>query len=355
MRRIRCVPQWLQQQTRCIASTAMLRAPEAGYQCSACGKGFRLLNALNHHIATRHAGQAKALSVGADGKTSEAAVAAKPVVPPTPAQSAPQVPKPATPSSMPGIFPGMFPGSGMPVQASTPSPDSSAPTTEEGATTEDTDKRLFVCTICQKTFRLEAALQHHYQAKHGMDMPQANHSTPSSSSATPSKPLSTAFGVNLSSVLEGTTNDAASSSTQYVHAGESSQPSMPQYHLDVAPNAPEEGDLAAHWRLVNHCVLVGTVSEIQEGFVFEDRVLQCLLATDFDNPSPGDPDKDFHTVRVYGSSEALKSMKLIMTPNARVMVSGRLRLVPQFDSITNKYYHHPVVMVPEGSGSVHAV
>jgi hypothetical protein len=350
MRRIRCAPQWLQLQTRCIASTTLWRAPDAGYQCSACGKGFRLLNALNHHIATRHAGQAKALSVGADGTTSETTVMAKPATPP-PAQPLPQAPKQAPPAAMPGsLFPGMFPGSGV-----TPAPLAPAPQPADGSTSvdepgsEDMDKRLFVCTVCQKTFRLEAALQHHYQAKHGMEMPQSN---PSASPATP-KPLSTAFGVNLASVLEGSVD--AVSPTQYVHVGESSQPSMPQYHLDVAPNAPEEGDLAAHWRLVNHCVMVGTVSEVQEGFVFEDRVLQCLVATDFDNPSPGDPDKDFHTVRVYGSSETLKSIKLIMTPNARVMISGRLRLVPQFDSITNKYYHHPVVMVPEGSGSVHSV
>lgn len=360
MRRFGCAPKWLQQQgLRCIASTSLVRAPDtaSGYQCSACGKGFRLLNALNHHIATRHAGQAKALSVGADGKTSETTVATKAA--PVPPTATPAQPQPQKPTAMPGAFPGMFPGvSAQPLQPTpTPSPSIPADTptsSEESPAEGDMDKRLFVCTICQKTFRLEAALQHHYQAKHGMEMPHqatAQTAAPLHGGLRPS--AAGAFGVNLSSVLESSTEVPLA--TQYVHVGDASQPSMPQYHLDVAPNAPEEGDLAVHWRLVNHFVVVGTVSEVQEGFVFEDRVLQCLVATDFDNPSPGDPDKDFHTVRLYGSSETLKSMKSIMTPNARVFVSGRLRLVPQFDAVTNKYYHHPVVVVPEGSGTVQAV
>lgn len=346
MRRLQCLPQWTA--VRFIAATRMHFAPEAasGFQCSVCGKGFRLLNALNHHIATRHAGQAKPLAVDVDGKTSEAAVVAKTATP----QVQPQPQKPSAAPSMPGVFPGLFPGA----QAlATPSSAEGSAPSDDGA--DDPEKKLFVCTVCQKTFRLEAALQHHYQAKHGMEMPQPQQSSPSAQVGGVGglKQATGAFGVNLASVLEGAAD--APSITQYVHVGDPTQPSMPQYHLDVAPNAPEEGDLAAHWRLVNHCVLVGEVSEIQEGYVFEERVLQCLVATDFDNPSPGDPDKDFHTVRIYGSAETLQAMKSIVTPNSRVFVSGRLRLVPQFDTITNKYYHHPVVIVPEGGGSVHSM
>ena len=96
---------------------------------------------------------------------------------------------------------------------------------------------------------------------------------------------------------------------------------------------------------------MGTVQDVQEGYVFEDPVVQFTLVTDFQNPSPGDPDRDLHTVRVYGA-EFGQTAKKVLEEGKRVLVSGRLRLVPQFEAATNKYYHFPVVMVQSGCGSV---
>lgn len=274
-------------------------------------------------------------------------------------------------------FPGLFPGAATTVRpaASPASPLSasaspSLSTSPSSVAADDASSGSsagqFVCTICQKVFRLEAALQHHYQAKHGMEMPSASSSTAASGGGTGgttavagASALRGAFGLSMDAVgnradgAGGSDGGAAgASSTQYTHVGEGVMPHFPNYHLDVAPNCPEDGDLAVHWRLVNHCVLLGTVSELQDGYVFEDRVLQFVVATDFENPCPGDPDKDFHTVRLSGTEQAITHWKETLRAGDRVMVSGRLRLVPQFDTATNKYYHHPVVMVPEGSGSV---
>lgn len=324
----------------------MYQEAASGYQCSACGKSFRLINALNHHIATRHGGHAKAMSVGSDGSVTEREVSSSPKPPtPKPASSPPQ---PAIGSAP---FPGIFGGATPSVPVASKSAAAAVPEeATESNTTDDPDKKFFVCTICQKTFRLEAALQHHYQAKHGVEMPS---STPQSAApkSTPSLGGTTAFGLNLEATQPRDEGSMTTASTQYVHASEGVLPHIPQYHLDVAPNAPEGGDIAAHWRLVNHCVLLGAVSDIQDGYVFEDRVLQFVLATDFDNPSPGDPDKDFHSVRVMGSN-SVGFWKQALQTGDRVMLTGRLRLVPQFDAITNKYYHHPVVLVPEGAGSL---
>nr|4DNI_A Chain A, Fusion protein of RNA-editing complex proteins MP42 and MP18 [Trypanosoma brucei brucei TREU927] len=128
-------------------------------------------------------------------------------------------------------------------------------------------------------------------------------------------------------------------------------PQAPQYHLDVAPNAPEEGEVAAHWRCVNHCVMLGVVQNIQEGFVFEDKVLQFTLITDFEGPSPGDPDKDFHTVRVFDSDYSSR-VKEQLRDGEWFLVTGRLRMVPQYDGSMRKYYHYPVIQVHPGCGSV---
>ncbi|CCW65375.1 unnamed protein product [Phytomonas sp. EM1] len=342
------------------------------YQCSECGKSFRLLNALNHHILTKHAGQAKAL-VNRDGKVEEVAVT------PPATQGSPSsttvgtVPQPShltmpmtgsgdAPGGFPGFFAAPLGGSTFQQPAVTASavPSSSqlnevkaAHKTEPSALSDtsddDADKRRFVCTICQKTFRLEAALQHHYQAKHNMEMPLSTSGTASSSSASGE---SNAHPVPDAASVTSAVEDAEKASgnfQQYVRQQDGALPQAPQYHLDVAPDAPEEGDVAVHWRCVNHCVLMGTVQEIQEGYVFEDHVLQFTLVTDFAGPALGDPDKDFHTVRVYGNA-FWKPFREQLEEGDHCMVTGRLRMVPQFDASMKKYYHYPILQVEQGTG-----
>lgn len=399
--------------------TRLLRLPSTlssssslPFQCGDCGKNFRLLNALHHHILTKHAGKAQAMKA-VDGKlqpvesdqagksvtsvaskrtssfsTSSGSSAAYPAMAP---------PFPGMPIGVGGGLPigcgvgcniekkpSATPSGGVPhgnssatVTGSTSAGDpeksetptfSSSEQTPSGAmsgTAVDDDrqgKSTFVCTICQKTFRLEAALQHHYQAKHNMNAPVTTSSGNSSSST---GEASATHGGSAESVVSGSgssttpasgggaiTDDATKAPmtiAEYVRQQESDLPSATQYHLDVAPNAPEEGDIAAHWRCVNSCVLMGKIADISEGYVFESNVLQFTLMTHFEAPSPGDPDKDFHLVRVYDETY-WRSLKNSLKEGDMVLVNGRLRQVPQYDATLRKYYHHPVVQVHPGAG-----
>ena len=150
---------------------------------------------------------------------------------------------------------------------------------------------------------------------------------------------------------------------QYVAASETIPQQPPQYHLDVAPNAPDEIEVAVHHRCVNHILLLGAVQDVQTGYVFEEPVCQFVLVTDFDGASPGEPDKDFHTVRVHGEQFAAQIKEALTGPadapedpanlrHKRILVSGRVRVVPQYEPKTNKYYHFPVVQVNSGVGFV---
>ncbi|RNF02298.1 putative RNA-editing complex protein [Trypanosoma rangeli] len=361
---------------RCYGGTSSLHAPKMetpAYQCGQCGKSFRLLNALNHHIMTKHAGHAKAMVLRAgkleEVKPDEVKSKSSQTRDVTPAASMASTGAVWPTTQLPTGFPGMEysplggaapfatplgVASAVPLK-SPPGPGATIPTgangneTESFVTDEDAEKKLFVCTICQKTFRLEAALQHHYQAKHNMEMPTTSTSTASTRAASHSTTIAGA----ATTIFGGNTDDAARSmtGTHYVHSQESVLPQAPQYHLDVAPNAPEEGDVAAHWRCVNHCVVLGPVQNIQEGYVFEEKVVQFTLITDFEGPSPGDPDKDFHTVRVFDSSFC-EQLKKELKEGERFLVTGRLRMIPQYDSAMKKYYHYPVIQVHPGCGSV---
>lgn len=381
-----------------FASTALLKAPAtptaaaaaAQYQCGECAKTFRLLNALNHHIMTKHAGQAKAL-VMKEGKLEEVSVASAPSTtaaaqaPPAAAAAGTAAGRP-TPASFPSLFPGAPMGgpTGAPAPSSgataaagatvevrsqpTPSPSSSSPPAAEASTAAEAaaeegavaDRRVFVCAVCQKTFRLEAALQHHYLAKHNMEMPTAAGAASSPSAAghpdVGSSGSLAAAGAHAgdggATVVEvGERSAAAASLLHYARQQEASLPQAPQYHLDVAPNAPEEGDVAAHWRCVNQCVLMGTVQDVQEGYVFEDHVLQFTVVTSFEGPSPGDPDKDFHTVRLY-EEDYWRALRPKLREGGSCLVSGRLRMVPQYETALKKYFHFPVLQVYPGSGTV---
>ncbi|CAJ1005927.1 putative Zinc finger, C2H2 type [Leishmania naiffi] len=370
---------------------------DAQYQCGECGKTFRLLNALNHHIMTRHGNNAKALMrregklVPIEADALRGGAHSESLFSPATTTNAAA----ASPSPVPGGGTSPFPGhfaapfgataaSSMgEVASSSVSPVTATATTggatpsngENGSSAEgsaaDTEKRMFVCTVCQKTFRLEAALQHHYQAKHNMDMPTTvsplfPHGGASTAPVTggasvsiPGAPGAAAAGGGAAATFRGVVADGAAapanaagfSAAQYVRQQEGALPDAPQYHLDVAPNAPEEGDIAAHWRCVNLCVLMGDVQEVEEGYVFQDHVLQFTLATEFAAPAPGDPDTDFHTVRVYGHNFWCP-LKADMQAGGRFLVTGRLCMVPQFDTQLKKYYHYPVIQVFPGSGTV---
>lgn len=348
---------------------APLRAAPKGsaqYQCGECGKNFRLLNALNHHIMTKHGGKAKAL-VSKDGELEEVAAASTAGASPETGGSAASQSVAGAKNPLPSagsLFPGMFAAPfGAPLDTMrTNAADGSAAaaaaagegvTAESGAApvSDDVDKRLFVCTVCQKTFRLEAALQHHYQAKHNMEMPQSGAGSVGGAGGTSSPVSSSPSADEEAGTARVDATQAPLNATQYVQQQEGALPQAPEYHLDVAPNAPEEGDVAAHWRCVNTCVLLGSVTDVQEGYVFEDHVLQFTLVTAFEGPAPGDPDKDFHTVRVY-DERYWGPIRDQLREGAQCCVTGRLRMVPQFDTSLKKYYHFPVVQVFPGTGSV---
>lgn len=353
--------------TKCLLAST----PDTpSFQCGECGKAFRLINALNHHIMTKHAGKAKAM-MNKGGKLEEVnpeeiknkpqGAMSQPTSPPPSSSTSGTEAASTSPthSSFPGIPFSPVGGIGLvgtPVGAASHVVNTTTTAANSASgnalSDENTDKKTFVCTICQKTFRLEAALQHHYQAKHNMEMPTSSSSSGGASAQPVLQGGATTAGVGsvgFSHTEEETGRSAMG--TQYVHSQETILPQAPQYHLDVAPNAPEEGEVAAHWRCVNHCVMLGVVQNIQEGFVFEDKVLQFTLITDFEGPSPGDPDKDFHTVRVFDSDYSSR-VKEQLRDGEWFLVTGRLRMVPQYDGSMRKYYHYPVIQVHPGCGSV---
>lgn len=234
--------------------------------------------------------------------------------------------------------------------------------------------KRFVCHICQKPFRLEAALSHHYQAKHQMEMPATAGTAQdqSTSSAATTSNSSSAASLDEQQNTTNTTKTAAITTSnqfqtaqqqqqqhQYISASDVISPQPPQYHLDAAPGAPEEYEIAVHSRCVNNVLLVGNVQDVAQGYVFENKVLQFVVVTNFQDPAPGDPDRDFHTVRVFGEElgAALAEQLRTVTNNQprQVVVSGRLRMIPQYEPASGRYYHFPVVQVHPGSGSVFCV
>lgn len=336
-------------------SSPLLLLPSTGsalYQCGDCSKTFRLLNALNHHIMTKHGGKAKALHRMPDGKL-EPVDAATATSSSKPASSV-GTPKPAAPmTGFPSMAPfGGLTGTSFGASAShvAPTASASAEAAEpgEGSEADGEKQAAFVCTICQKTFRLEAALQHHYQAKHNMAAPASATAASSAGGEGASDGGTAVPGATSPAASEDATKGPATAS-EYVRQQEAELPTAPQYHLDVAPNAPDEADVAAHWRCNNFSVLMGIVQDIKTGYVFEDHVLQFTVATQFEAPSPGDPDKDFHLVRVYEES-FWRPLKEELKDGDVVLVNGRLRMVPQYDAVLRKYYHHPVVQVFPGTG-----
>ena len=316
-------------------------APTAGadkvFQCSECKKTFRLAAALNHHIKTKHGGNAQAITVGPDGKPiADEAPAATPAATSSTGSAAAAAAGPAGAPEAPK-------GTGKTVV--TDATDKPAPPVEE-----DPNKKGFECTICGKAFRLKAALEHHYQAKHNMKMPGTEGDSTAAVSESGGTMTTTDATTTTTSATGATTTvtDSLPAGFQYVQAGQPIDPQPPQYHLEVAPNAPEESEIAAHAHCVNQITLVGVVADVSHGYVFEDPAIQFTIATDFDNPPAGEPNKDFHTIRILGDETCSRVKEFIKDGNT-VLVNGRLRMVPQFEPLTNKYYHFPVVHLHDGA------
>ena len=340
------------------------------YKCSECGKTFRLQNALNHHLQTKHGGSGSVIIVDKHGKeiTGESAQTGT-------ATSSSASKNVGTKAATTGSS-----------NSSTAEGDDSTTSIDGGGGGSAGTDNLFVCTVCQKGFRVERALHHHYMAKHNMTPPGASASASKGLPGMDNSGGSASAGSDGAStgsdshvVTGGNSSDGGNNDNSLASlASDATVPQPPQYHLDVAPNAPDEYDIAAHSRCVNTTLLIGQAQDAQRGFVFEDPVLQFVVATDFADAAPGDPTVDFHTVRVFGEhlcNEVEKTLvnsglcvvggKMPPPPKtsdalpsngiARVLVSGRLRMVPQYEPTTSKYYHFPIIHVHNASGHINAI
>ncbi|CUG94356.1 Hypothetical protein, putative [Bodo saltans] len=111
-------------------------------------------------------------------------------------------------------------------------------------------------------------------------------------------------------------------------------------------------------KTINSVTLVGVVHDIQSGFVFEDAVTQfTLTTTSVDTTSSSQEcvvEKDHHTIRCYGDVFSAEIKNKIKEGNV-ICVNGRLRLNPQLESGTNKYYYFPFVHVQPPNGQVSVV
>lgn len=111
---------------------------------------------------------------------------------------------------------------------------------------------------------------------------------------------------------------------------------------------------------INSVSLVGVAHDIQQGFVFEDPVLQFTLTTTalHTTPETGNAEcvveKDHHVIRCFGelfSQDIHQKVK----EGSVVCVSGRLRLNPQLEPSVNKYYYFPYIQVQPPHGQVAVV
>jgi single-stranded DNA-binding protein len=109
---------------------------------------------------------------------------------------------------------------------------------------------------------------------------------------------------------------------------------------------------------INSVTLVGVVHDIQSGFVYEDAVTQfTLTTTSIDTTNTSQEcvvEKDHHTIRCYGDLFSAETKNKIKEGNV-VCVNGRLRLNPQLEGGSNKYYYFPFVHVQPPNGQVSVI
>lgn len=106
---------------------------------------------------------------------------------------------------------------------------------------------------------------------------------------------------------------------------------------------------------VNNVTLVGVVHDIQNGYVYEDRVTQFVVTTtSIDTTNPAQEcvvEKDHHTVRCYGDAFA-EEVRGRIKEGCVVCVSGRLRLNPQLEPTCGRHFYFPFLHVTPPHGGV---
>lgn len=109
---------------------------------------------------------------------------------------------------------------------------------------------------------------------------------------------------------------------------------------------------------INSVTLIGVAHDIQSGYVFEDAVTQFTVTTTSLDTTHADQEcvveKDHHTVRCFGEVFAQDVRARVKEGNI-VCVNGRLRLNPQLEPSSNKYYYFPYIQVQPPHGQVSVV
>lgn len=115
---------------------------------------------------------------------------------------------------------------------------------------------------------------------------------------------------------------------------------------------PEEADISVHLSCVNQVVLVGKCHDVQKGFVQDVKVTQFTVHCPWEGSEPpvGEAQTDKIVVRC-GAGVNEEAVKV----GSVVCVIGQLRMNPQMESMSSKYYYFPIVTVTAASGSVTSV
>ena len=238
----------------------------------------------------------------------------------------------------------------------------------------------FKCSVCSKAFRIESALMHHIKTKHAGEghaikmesVANSSEATPESRTVKSNDPSlinqmskNSKFSTFLANSIKGAATPAkveeSISATNKENAnkcsmvpGASSLGQTP-YHIAVAPHAPAECELAVHSLCVNQITIVGEVISVTSGYALNSPALQISLATG---------SEEIHTIRCMGdkwfnsynqrSAAESDSLDIYKIPNNgdRVCVLGQLKLIPQYEHSTKKYYHFPIICIMENNGFI---
>jgi uncharacterized C2H2 Zn-finger protein len=188
---------------------------------------------------------------------------------------------------------------------------------------------VVTCKACGKEFKTETAMIAHAATKHGLTIaPSAQ--APKKSDRRPPGQL----------------------------------PDLPPYiptPVDLGATAPygasrgrgnaqslwSEVELHPHARLVSTATMIGTVSAVERGFVFEAPVLQFTLRI----AASASTDEEELVVRCFGQP-LIDATAAEVSSGASVMVAGVLRLNPSHDAASNRYVANPVIHVSQPTGFV---
>ena len=195
------------------------------------------------------------------------------------------------------------------------------------------DKK-YACRLCHRSYRLLGGLVSHYESKHGSKIPEDLY----------------AEYRGLEKIGDASPASTATASPKTESSGKYSEAD------EAAKNTPQpDTEVNLHIRSACNIHLLGRVVDVKEGFVKSEAVTQLLLdvSEEAADGSPSPFGKDLITVRCFGDdfSKHVKQNVADLSPNAKVLVTGNLKLNRHVDEVSRRSHAYPFVQVVRPLGS----